>query len=246
MQRYGFAEGVQTSRDVRSRRRLWHHRGHMREELDRTYQELLEGNARFVEESLAKDPQFFETLSKGQHPKALWIGCADSRVPANQVTGTQPGAVFVHRNIANLVIHTDINMLSVLQYAVDVLKVPHIIVCGHYGCGGVAAALTNKSFGIINKWLRHIKDVYRLHEGELKLLPNRDAIERRMVELNVIEQVNSLCETSIVQNAWATRGAPHVHGWVYDLADGRIRDLGVNFNTASSLHSLYRYDFDEE
>lgn len=211
--------------------------------LNESYQALLEGNEKFIEEALASDPEYFEKLSKGQSPHTLWIGCADSRVPANQVTGQRPGEVFVHRNIANLVVHTDINMLSVLQYAVEVLEVPHVIVCGHYGCGGVAAALTNKSYGIINKWLRNIKDVYRLHEAELKLL-DRPQIERRMVELNVIEQVNNLCETSIIQRAWKKRGAPAVHGWVYDLADGKIRDLGVNYRGGQSLHSLYRFDFE--
>lgn len=213
------------------------------DQLRQSYQELLDGNARFVAETLAEDPNYFKELAKGQKPRALWIGCADSRVPANQVTGMRPGEVFVHRNIANLVVHTDINMLSVLQYSVEVLEVPHIIVCGHYGCGGVSAALTNRSFGIINKWLRNIKDVYRNNEAELKLLP-REKIERRMVELNVIEQVNNLCETSIVQRAWKKRGAPAVHGWVYDLADGIIRDLGVNYHGTQSLHSLYRFDFE--
>ncbi|MEZ4440082.1 MAG: carbonate dehydratase [Polyangiaceae bacterium] len=212
----------------------------MRNKLSKSYAELLEGNARFVEETTKRDPNFFEKLEKGQQPRALWIGCADSRVPANQITGTTPGEIFVHRNIANLVVHTDINMLSVLQYAVEVLEVPHIIVCGHYGCGGVAAALTRTDLGLINNWLRNIKDVYRLNEGELKLLDSREQIERRMVELNVIEQVHHLCQTSIVQNAWAKRTAPVVHGWVYDIADGRIRDLGVNYMSPESIHHIYR------
>lgn len=218
--------------------------GSMKEELQKSYQALLDGNRRFVDQQLEQDADFFKNLAKGQHPSTLWIGCADSRVPANQITGTAPGDVFVHRNIANLVVHTDINMLSVLQYAVEVLQVPHVIVCGHYGCGGVAAALTNNNFGMINKWLRNIKDVYRLNEGELKTLTDKEQIVRRMVELNVIEQVNNLCETSIIQKAWKERGAPQVHGWVYDIADGRIKDLGVNYSTAETVHSLYRFDFD--
>jgi len=217
----------------------------MADDLTKSYADLLEGNARFVKETNERDPDFFEKLAQGQSPHALWIGCADSRVPANQITGTNPGEVFVHRNIANLVVHTDINMLSVLQYAVEVLEVPHVIVCGHYGCGGVAAALTKKDLGIINKWLRNIKDVYRLNEGELKLLDTKEDIQRRMVELNVVEQVNNLCETSIIQRAWAQRGGPQVHGWVYDVADGRIKDLGVNFRSPEVLHHLYRFDLEE-
>lgn len=212
--------------------------------MTKSYADLLEGNARFVEETLARDPSFFEDLAEGQHPHAFWIGCADSRVPANQITGTKPGEMFVHRNIANLVVHTDINMLSVLQYAVEVLKVPHVIVCGHYGCGGVAAALTKKHLGIINKWLRNIKDVYRLHEGELKLLETKEDIQRRMVELNVVEQVNNICETSIIQRSWQEGSGPQVHGWVYDIADGRIKDLGVNYQSPEALHHLYRFDAD--
>lgn len=213
----------------------------MSNELARSYAALLEGNERFVEETLKRDPDFFKNLSQGQKPHTLWIGCADSRVPANQITGTRPGDVFVHRNIANLVVHTDINMLSVLQYAVEVLEVPHVIVCGHYGCGGVAAALTNKNLGLINKWLHNIKDVHRMNQDELKDLEGED-LQRRMVELNVIEQVNNLCETSIIQGAWKKRKAPVVHGWVYDIADGRIRDLGVNFNSVEGLEAIYHYE----
>jgi len=212
----------------------------MADEMQKSYRDLIAGNARFVEASLASDPDYFAKLSAGQRPLALWIGCSDSRVPANQITDTRPGDIFVHRNIANIVVHTDGSMLSVLQYAVEVLEVPHIIVCGHYGCGGVAAALTNRNYGLINQWLRNIKDVYRMNEGELKLL-DREAILRRVVELNVIEGVNNLCETAIVQQAWAKRGGPEVHGWVYDLADGKIKDLGVNYHSPESLHSLYRY-----
>lgn len=214
------------------------------DKIQKTCHDLLAGNARFIEEATARDPDYFTKLADGQRPVALWIGCSDSRVPANQITGTDPGDIFVHRNIANLVIHTDPSMLSVLQYAVEVLEVPHVIVCGHYGCGGVEAALTNRNYGLINQWLRNIKDVYRVNEGELKLL-DRDQVLRRVVELNVMTGVHNLCETAIIQQAWAKRGGPEVHGWVYGLADGRIKDLGVNFHSPESLHSLYRYQFVE-
>ena len=205
---------------------------------------LFSKNAAWVERTTQKDPEFFHRLVRLQEPEFLWIGCSDSRVPANDIVDLAPGELFVHRNIANLVVHTDINMLSVLQYAVEVLKVPHVIVCGHYGCGGVAAALTKKHLGIINKWLRNIKDVYRLHEGELKLLETKEDIQRRMVELNVVEQVNNICETSIIQRSWQEGSGPQVHGWVYDIADGRIKDLGVNYQSPEALHHLYRFDAD--
>ena len=211
------------------------------DDLDKSYQALLEGNARFIEETLAENPAYFEELAKGQQPHTLWIGCADSRVPANQITGTRPGDIFVHRNIANVVVHTDINMLSVLQYAVEVLQVPHVIVCGHYGCGGVAAALTSQSFGLIDQWLRNIKDVYRLHESELTELDEL-GLQRKLVELNVAEAVNNLCETAIIQRAWKTRGAPTVHGWVYDIADGKIKDLDINYRKAEDLRPVFRYE----
>jgi carbonic anhydrase len=213
--------------------------------LGKSYQALLDGNARFVEETLARDPNYFLDLAKGQHPHTLWIGCADSRVPANQITGTRPGDIFVHRNIANVVVHTDTNMLSVLQYAVEVLEVPHVIVCGHYGCGGVLAAITNRSLGIIDTWLRNIKDVYRFHQDDLKKLPDEEAIGRRMVELNVIEQVKHLCETTIIQRAWKKRQAPQVHGWVYDLSDGRVKEVGSAFTSNEMLDEVYRYGFDD-
>ncbi len=212
-----------------------------------SYSDLLDGNRRFVEETLARDPEYFRRLAKAQHPQALWIGCADSRVPANQITGTQPGDIFVHRNIANVVVHTDINMLSVLEYAVEVLRVPHIIVCGHYGCGGVTAALTNRSYGVINSWLRNIKDVYRLHQDELNRLTSQEARRRRMVELNVIEQVKNLCETSIIQRAWANHGGrPEVHGWVFDIHSGRIIDLDIDFKgkleEIKDIYDLTKFD----
>jgi carbonic anhydrase len=206
---------------------------------------LLEGNRAWVSEQLARDPSYFVKLAEGQHPHSLWIGCADSRVPAEAITGTRSGDIFVHRNIANVVVHDDLNMLAVLQYAVEVLEVQHIIVCGHYGCGGVKAALGHQNLGLINKWLRYIKDVYRLNAVELDHYTDENKLERRLVELNVIESVHNLAKTSIIQEAWAKRGAPLLHGWVYDLADGLLRDLGVNMSDTSHLESIYKYDLSE-
>lgn len=208
-----------------------------------TYQRLLEGNRRFVARQLEQDPDFFKKLASGQGPKTLWIGCSDSRVPANEITDTQPGEIFVHRNIANLVVNTDLNLMSVLEYAVHVLKVENIIVCGHYGCGGINAALNRRSYGLLNKWLRNIKDVYRIHRESLRPYMNPKDVENRLVELNVVEQVYNLSKTTIIQKAWYERGGPVVHGWVYDVADGLIRDLGVNLNSAENIDELYRFDF---
>ena len=210
--------------------------------MNNSYKKLLVNNKRWVTAQLELDPQYFENLSRGQTPEYLWIGCSDSRVPANTITGTDPGEIFVHRNIANMVVHSDMNMLSVLSYAVEVLKVKHIIVCGHYGCGGVLAAMENKQFGLIDNWLRHIKDVYRLHYKELDAISNKKDRADRLVELNVIEQVQDLGKTSIVQNAWKREQPLHIHGWVYDVKDGIIKDLGMNFKSTSDLHSVYHLD----
>jgi carbonic anhydrase len=210
--------------------------------MDKYYNSLLENNKQWVSEKLSLDPDFFKKLAEGQQPPLLWIGCADSRVPANEIIGAQPGEVFVHRNIANMVLHTDMSMLSVLDYAVNVLKVKHVIVCGHYGCGGVQAAMTNKSFGLIDNWIRHIKDVYRLHNVELDKVRDEKARFNRFVELNVVEQVNDLAKTSIVQKAWANEQPLHLHGWVYDVADGIIKDLGVNLRNNSSQSEVYQLD----
>lgn len=206
------------------------------------YQTLLLQNKAWVEERMLEDPQFFARLSQTQTPKFLWIGCSDSRVPANEITGTQPGEIFVHRNIANMVVHTDMNMLSVLDYAVSVLKVDHVIVCGHYGCGGVRAAMGNKQYGVIDNWIRHIKDAYRMNEAELDAIKDPLERENRFVEINVIEQVYDLCKTSIVQNSWASRQKPYVHGWVYDIHDGLIKDLHVTFHDNSELPDVYRFE----
>jgi carbonic anhydrase len=210
--------------------------------MEKSYKQLLENNRAWVETTLKEDPTFFEKLAKGQNPEYLWIGCSDSRVPANQITGTMPGEIFVHRNIANMVVHSDMNMLSVLSYAVEVLKVKHIIVCGHYGCGGVIAAMGNKQFGLIDNWLRHIKDVYRLYHTELDLIVDPVARARRFVEVNVQEQVYDLVKTSIVQNAWKNNQQLHVHGWVYDIQDGKIKDLDVTFRSVDDMPKIYQFD----
>ena len=210
--------------------------------MEKSYQRLIENNKTWVAEQLQLDPSFFENLSKGQAPEYLWIGCSDSRVPAESITGTEPGEMFVHRNIANMIVHSDMNMLSVLSYAVEVLKVKHIIVCGHYGCGGVMAAMKNQQFGLIDNWLRHIKDVYRYHHKELDAIEDETLRARRFVEVNVQEQVHDLGKTSIVQNAWKRNQPLHLHGWVYDIHDGLINDLGVNFTCPKDLHSVYHLD----
>jgi carbonic anhydrase len=209
---------------------------------DDSYKQLLENNKHWSEDVREKDPEFFGTLAKLQTPKYLWIGCSDSRVPANEVTGTKPGEIFVHRNIANMVVQTDLNLLSVLQYAVDYLKVEHVIVCGHYGCGGVQAAMTNQSLGIINKWLRNIKDVYRYHKAEVDAITDDQARLDRMVELNVIEQVMDLAKTSIIQKAWHDRKAPSLHGWVYSLNDGLLKELTHVPAGSDQIDPIYRFD----
>ena len=187
------------------------------------------------------DPEFFSRLLNIQKPEFLWIGCSDSRVPANEITGTQPGEIFVHRNIANMVVHTDLNLLSVLQYAVEVLEVQHIIVCGHYDCGGVKAAMSNHNLGIINKWLRNIKDVHRFHRQEVDAIADEGARINRMVELNVQEQVMNLAKTSIIQKSWKHKNQPHIHGWVYDLHDGIVKSV---FEMSAGTHIDPLYEFD--
>lgn len=207
------------------------------------YDQLIENNKKWVESKLELDPNFFTNLAEGQSPPVLWIGCADSRVPANEIIGAQPGEVFVHRNIANMVVHTDMNMLSVLDYAVNALKVKHVVVCGHYGCGGVKAAMGNESIGLIDNWLRHIKDVYRLHMGELDAIKDEKERFNRYVELNVKEQVFDLAKTSIVQNAWHNNQDLQLHGWVYGLDSGLIKDLKVNISNDTELDDVYQLNF---
>ena len=206
------------------------------------YNQLLENNKKWVTQNLERDPEFFERLSRGQQPPLLWIGCADSRVPANEIIGAEPGEVFVHRNIANMVIHTDMSMLSVLDYAVNVLKVKHIIVCGHYGCGGIKAALGNQHYGLIDNWIRHIKDVYRFHQVELNKIEDEEKRFNRFVEVNVMEQVLDLAKTSIVQSAWEKNQLLEIHGWVYDIHDGIIDDLKVSISNNSDLSEVYQLD----
>jgi carbonic anhydrase len=208
----------------------------------KVYERLLLENKAWAKEMKEEDPNYFERLVNVQKPDFLWIGCSDSRVPPDKITQTKPGEIFIHRNIANMVVHTDLNLLSVLQYAVEVLKVKHIIVCGHYGCGGVKAALTRHSFGLINKWLRNIKDVYRFHQEEIDSLPTEDEKVNKLIELNVKEQVLNLAKTSIVQKAWMKDNAPHIHGWVYDLHDGIIKPL-TDIAPGDHLdHPIFEYD----
>jgi len=203
-------------------------------------QHLIENNRRWSEETKRKEPAFFETLSRQQSPEYLWIGCSDSRVPANEIVNLLPGELFVHRNVANIVIHTDLNCLSVIQYAVDVLKVKHIIVCGHYGCGGVRAALQKNRFGLIDNWLRHIQDIHHAHAALIAAAGSLDEQVDRLCEVNVITQVQNVCETTIIQDAWERGASLHVHGWIYGLKDGLIRDLNVTMNSRASTASSYQ------
>lgn len=207
----------------------------------RSYERLLLENKAWAAERIVDDPDFFKRLKNIQSPDYLWIGCSDSRVPANEITGTQPGEIFVHRNIANMVVHTDLNLLSVLQYAVEVLKVKHVIVCGHYGCGGVQAAMTQKSLGIINKWLRNIKDVYRFHREEVDAIQDETDRTNRLVELNVQEQVLNLAKTSIIQKSWKENKGPDLHGWVYGLHNGLIKPL-LEMPAGTHIDHLYEFD----
>lgn len=205
------------------------------------YEKLLSENKAWAKRQNEIDPGFFKRLSAQQEPQFLWIGCSDSRVPADKITGTDPGEIFVHRNIANLVVNTDINLLSVLQYAVEVLKVKHVIVCGHYGCGGVKAAMTKHHFGIINHWIKNIKDIYRFHRDEIDALPTETERLDRLTELNVEEQVFNLAKTAIIQSAWKHEQRPHLHGWVYGLSDGIIKPV-CEMEAGSLLDPLYEYD----
>lgn len=205
--------------------------------------ELLKGNKAWAEKVKKEDPAFFENLAKGQNPKYLWIGCSDSRVPASEILGLSAGDVFVHRNIANVVVHTDLNALSVIQYAVQVLKVEQVIVCGHYGCGGIKAALENKEHGLIDNWLRHIKDVYRVYQDRLSEEKGMQNKENLMCELNVIEQVLNVCHTTIIQNAWKAGSKVTVHGLIYSIEDGILKDLGLNISSLAEVKDSHRLKF---
>ncbi|MEJ8803326.1 carbonic anhydrase [Pontibacter sp. H249] len=202
-------------------------------------EKIFENNRKWVADKLAEDSNYFKKLAMGQTPRYLYIGCSDSRIPVNEVTGTGPGEIFVHRNIANMVVHTDMNLLSVLQYAVEVLKVKDIIVCGHYGCGGVAAAAGNNQYGLIDNWLRNIKDVIRLHDDELGAIEDEEQRLRRLVELNIIEQVRNLSKTSIIQNAMASDNPPKLYGLVYDLSEGLLKDLQVDTKMLNRYEHIY-------
>jgi len=206
-----------------------------------SYQKLLFENKTWANEKIAGDPGFFSRLEHLQTPEFFWIGCSDSRVPANEITGTQPGEIFVHRNIANLVVNTDVNMLSALQYAVQVLKVKHVIVCGHYGCGGVKAALTNDDYKqVLNMWLRNIKDIYRLHRAEVDSVAEGEPRVNKLIEITVKEQIMNLAKTSIIQKAWSEEKRPHLHGWVYSLSDGLINPL-FEMEPCTPLDPLYEF-----
>lgn len=206
------------------------------------HEKLLLENKAWAAEMVAEDPNYFKRLADIQKPDFLWIGCSDSRVPANEITGTQPGEIFVHRNIANMVVNTDVNLLAVLDYAVNHLKVQHVIVCGHYGCGGIKAATTNSDLKpVLNMWLRNIKDVYRLHREELDAITVEQQRVDRLVELNVVEQVRNLSKTSIIQRAWQKEKRPYLHGWVYGLKDGLLKSV-FEMPAGSDIDSLYEYD----
>lgn len=207
------------------------------------YKKILDNNKEWVEKKLQINPNYFNNLAEGQKPPLLWIGCSDSRVPANEIIGAEPGEVFVHRNIANMIIHTDMSMLSVLDYAVNALKIKHIIVCGHYGCGGVKAAMNNSSIGIIDNWIRHIKDVYRFNQKELDAITSEKDRFNRFVEINVKEQVFDLAKTSIVQSAWENGQELTLHGWVYGLNSGYVTDLNLNFSSNKDLDEVYQLQF---
>lgn len=204
-------------------------------------QQLFENNKRWVDGQTSQDEKFFERLSTQQSPEYMWIGCSDSRVPANEIIGLEPGEVFVHRNVGNVVVHTDMNCLSVIQFAVEVLKVKHIIVCGHYGCGGVNAAMGSQQHGLIDNWLRNIKDVYHRHQTVVDGISGEEPRRDRMCELNVKQQVENVCATTIIQNAWQRGQELAVHGWVYGVKDGLLKDLELTVNSTDQMQDIYRY-----
>lgn len=201
---------------------------------------LFENNKKWVESRISKDPNYFRHMAEAQDPYYLWIGCSDSRVPANEIVGLEPGELFVHRNVANLFPHTDFNCLSVLEYAVDLLKIQHVIVCGHYGCNGVKAAMENHQLGLVDNWLRNIRDVYARHKEELENISNLNERYNRLVELNVMQQVLNVCHTTIVQGAWMRKQPLWIHGWVYDMAQGTLRDLDCCVSSIDQVEEIYR------
>lgn len=213
------------------------------EKLAQSFEKIMAGNREWSQEVQNDETGLFQELAKGQHPDLLWIGCSDSRVPANQITGTRPGDVFVHRNVANVCVHSDMNMLSVLDFAVNILKVKHIIVAGHYGCGGITAAMNRKQYGLLDNWLIHLKDVYRVHASELNAISDIEKREDRFVELNVVEQVANLCKTTIVQNAWQERDDLAIHGMVIKVETGELVDLNVTATRGDNrLEEFFSFD----
>lgn len=206
----------------------------------RVLKNLFDNNKKWASKIKASDPDYFARISKQQNPEYLWIGCSDSRVPANEIVGLSPGELFVHRNIANLVIHTDMNCLSVIQYAVEVLKVKHIILCGHYGCGGIKASMDNNEHGLIDNWLRNIKDIYRYYQAKIDTIQNEKEKFNLMCEINVVEQVSNICHTTIVQNAWKSGQTLAIHGWIYSLEDGILKDLNVLVTKLAEISHTYR------
>jgi carbonic anhydrase len=213
--------------------------------MDNSYNKLLKGNKKWAAEQITKDPDYFERLMPMQKPEYLWIGCSDSRVPAETITGATPGEIFVHRNIANLVVHTDLNLLSVVEFAVKILKVKHIILCGHYGCGGVKSSLENIAYGYVDNWLRNIKEIYVRNAGELDKIQDAEARVNRLVEINVIEQVKNLCKTKVVQKALEKKSI-QVHGWVYGMQDGLIKELSHADDTLKAVHPIFKYKYQME
>lgn len=201
---------------------------------------LFENNRSWVKTKTAQNNAYFKNLAKDQDPQYLWIGCSDSRVPANEIVGLEPGELFVHRNVANICPHTDFNCLSVLEFAVNILKVPHIIVCGHYGCGGVSAAMQDHHLGLVDNWLRNIRDIYARHKEELDGIRDPKKRSNRLVELNVVQQVLNICHTTIIQEAWIHHQPLHVHGWIYDMESGHIKDLNVSMSSIEQVESIYR------
>lgn len=207
-----------------------------------TFKELLKGNEIWVKDIQKQAPDLFDHMAEGQHPPFLWIGCADSRVPAEEITNSLPGSIFVQRNVANLVVHTDYNLLSVVNYAVKNLHVKHIIICGHYGCGGVKAAMSNTSYGLLDNWLTHIKDVYKLHHRELDGIEDEEARYRKFIELNVQEQVNNTAKLAFIQEEWKKGEFPYIHGWVFNIENGSLNNLGLTVNSAEHLEKVFRYE----
>lgn len=209
--------------------------------MPKQFEKLLEGNKAWVKNINKYSPDLFEGMAEGQHPPYLWIGCADSRVPAEEITNSLPGTIFVQRNVANMVVHTDYNLLSVVNYAVKALKVQHIIICGHYGCGGIQAAMSNKSYGLLDNWLAHIKDVYIKHKEEIESVKDEGDRWKRFVELNVREQVQNMARMAFIQEEWKNGDMPYIHGWVFNIENGEISDLGLSVNSPKDLDPVYQF-----